>query len=270
MNVVYGGRGGTPYNLGWKYIGRGFTQTTHLSNYRKTTEYIRKQPGGENCPDLVEDPDALLEPEWAVRAAYADWMMKGVNKTSDTGSLYKVRKHINCGSPNAKFAPNGMSHAKRWYKRAGYVDWDAVLARDVEPQSETESEDEFAPKPPKGGVVETAKEVGEILVKSRTVRGAGGTMAGGGAIAVSKAAQKEAPADPVLNTAKDVGDQVTAYRDAFQPIRDLVTAIWPDNLADVTMLFAWIVIAGGLYAIYRRVKDELDGTHSGSDVEEED
>ncbi len=118
FRVVYGGREGTPQDQGDRYIGRGPTQITHLNNYRRVMQLIRKQPGGEKCPDLVKQPEALEQPEWGVRALFADWMDKGLNRTADTGSLLRVRKHLNLGNPNKRAKPNGMSEASRWLKRA--------------------------------------------------------------------------------------------------------------------------------------------------------
>ena len=138
MNIVYGGREGTPRTQGWKYIGRGPSQITHLDNYRAIMALIRAQPGGQACPDLIENPDALLDPEWGTRALFADWMEKGLNRTADTGYLLAVRKHLNTGSAHSKIKPHGMPAARKWLKQAKRIIPIATLGAGRAPEIEDE------------------------------------------------------------------------------------------------------------------------------------
>jgi len=48
--IVYGGREGTPWMAGGKYIGCGPFRITHLNGCRNAMKEIRKQRGGEGYP----------------------------------------------------------------------------------------------------------------------------------------------------------------------------------------------------------------------------
>lgn len=117
-DAVYGGREGTPVGQGHRYIGRGPTQITHLNNYRAICEEIRKQPGGASCPDLVDHPEALEQPEWGIRSAFADWHIKGCNRWADEDNVDAVSSVVNTGSPHRVSIVNGLDSRRRWLSRA--------------------------------------------------------------------------------------------------------------------------------------------------------
>lgn len=111
-DIVYGGREGTPWMQGSKYIGRGPTQITHLNNYARIADEIARQPGGRKL-DLVSKPELLEEPEWGVRSAFADWHIKGLSKWARMDDVESVSALLNTGSPHKKSITNHMNERKR-------------------------------------------------------------------------------------------------------------------------------------------------------------
>lgn len=120
-DIVYGDREGTPWMQGSRYLGRGGLQTTHLNGYALTYDEIRKQPGGSKCPNLVTNPEALEDPEWGVRAAFADWAIKGLNRWADADNCEMVSDALNTGNPYDKVKPLGLAERKRWVAKAKVV-----------------------------------------------------------------------------------------------------------------------------------------------------
>lgn len=105
--VVYGGREGTPPYDG-RYFGRGPLQTTHLNNYRTTGNEIAKQPGG-SAYDLVAKPELLAtDAELGVRAAFAEWKIKGLNTWADRDDCDAVSDVLNTGNNKDKVKPHGL------------------------------------------------------------------------------------------------------------------------------------------------------------------
>lgn len=127
-DVVYGGREGTPWMQGSRYIGRGPTQITHLDNYRAVGAEIQLQPGGQSV-DLVYNPDALAtEPELGVRAAFADWHLKRLSRWARADNTDAVSALLNTGSPHKTNIVNGLDRRRRWVARARGV-WPATVER---------------------------------------------------------------------------------------------------------------------------------------------
>lgn len=127
--VVYGGREGTPVMCG-KYIGRGPTQITHLSNYERIEEEIRKQPGGRGCPNLTNAPETLEQPEWGVRSAFADWHLKGLSRYARSDDVDSVSAALNTGSPAKKDITNNLDGRRRWTAKAKGI-WPATSDKDL-------------------------------------------------------------------------------------------------------------------------------------------
>lgn len=121
-DVVYGGphgREGTPPWQGSRYLGRGPLQTTHLNNYRAARDEIRKQPGGEACPDLVEHPETLsTDPEMGVRAVFAEWKIKGLKRWALADNCYTLSDILNTGNDKDAIKPWGMERRVRETARA--------------------------------------------------------------------------------------------------------------------------------------------------------
>jgi predicted chitinase len=126
-DIVYGGREGTPWMQGSRYIGRGPTQITHADNYKAIYAEILRQPGGRDCPDLIANPEALESPEWGVRSAFADWAIKGLSRYADQDSVDLVSDALNTGNVNDNVKPNGLTERRRAYARALGV-WPDALA----------------------------------------------------------------------------------------------------------------------------------------------
>jgi predicted chitinase len=135
-DIVYGGREGTPWMQGSRYIGRGPTQITHLDDYRAIYHEILRQPGGRDCPDLVAHPEALETPEWGVRSAFADWHLKRLSRYADQDSVELVSDALNTGNVNDNIKPHGLAERKRSYSRALGV-WPDMLAEGRTPTPET-------------------------------------------------------------------------------------------------------------------------------------
>ena len=89
-NKVYSGRmGNTEDGDGWKYHGRGLIQLTGKDNYTRCGEALDI--------DLVNNPDMLLEPEFAAESAGWFWRKHGLNQLADLGDWVAITKRINGG-----------------------------------------------------------------------------------------------------------------------------------------------------------------------------
>lgn len=121
-DVVYGGphgREGTPPWQGSRYIGRGPLQATHLNGYREVRDEIRRQPGGEACPDLVASPETLAtDPEMGVRAFFAGWHVKGLRRWALADDCDTLSDVLNTGNARDSVKPHGLDRRKRETARA--------------------------------------------------------------------------------------------------------------------------------------------------------
>lgn len=106
-NYVYSGRLGNSANVavgdGWKYRGRGIMQITGKENYLKCSITLY----GDDR--LVQKPDLLLEPEYALAAACWYWNSRKLNSYADEGDNNTISVKINGGTiglaeRNAKFS----------------------------------------------------------------------------------------------------------------------------------------------------------------------
>lgn len=121
-DVVYGGpqgREGTPPWQGSRYLGRGPLQTTHLNNYRAARDEIRRQPGGAECPDLVDQPETLAtDPEMGVRAVFAEWQIKGLRRWALADDCDTLSDVLNTGNARDNVKPHGLPRRQRETARA--------------------------------------------------------------------------------------------------------------------------------------------------------
>lgn len=89
-NKVYSGRmGNTEDGDGWKYHGRGLIQLTGKDNYIRCGEALGV--------DLVNNPELLLEFEYAAESAGWFWRKHGLNQLADLGDWVSITKRINGG-----------------------------------------------------------------------------------------------------------------------------------------------------------------------------
>jgi putative chitinase len=97
-NKVYankGGNGDEASGDGWLYRGRGLIQVTLRNNYRRAGQRLVNDP-----QHFLDNPDLLLEPEWAVRTAFDYWDSNDLNDYADRNSLAEFRnltRRINRG-----------------------------------------------------------------------------------------------------------------------------------------------------------------------------
>ena len=95
-NHIYGGEwgkknlGNTELGDGSKFHGRGLIQLTGRANYEKC--------GNAIGTDLLSNPNALLEPLYAVLSAGWFWSTKGLNSIADTWDTVTITKKINGGT----------------------------------------------------------------------------------------------------------------------------------------------------------------------------
>lgn len=86
---MYGRRlGNTAPGDGWKYRGRGLIQVTGKDNY--------KAVGDALGIDLVNNPDTLVRPEWALKSSIAWW--EGNIPDAIMGDTVRVSKRVNGGT----------------------------------------------------------------------------------------------------------------------------------------------------------------------------
>jgi predicted chitinase len=112
-DLVYGGREGTPWRQGSKYVGRGPTQITHLNNYKAIGEEIARQPGGDAF-DLVAKPQMLAnDPELGIRSAFADWHIKGLSRWAQKDDCDTLSDALNTGNIRDNVKPHGLPERRR-------------------------------------------------------------------------------------------------------------------------------------------------------------
>ena len=89
-NFVYAGRmGNLQDGDGWQFHGRGLIQLTGRENYANC--------GSGVGVDLIDNPDLLLTPQYAVLSAGWFWNKKGLNALADTQEYGAMTRRINGG-----------------------------------------------------------------------------------------------------------------------------------------------------------------------------
>lgn len=94
-NRVYANRmGNGPESSGdgWKFRGRGLVQLTGRSNYTQCSRDLF----GDDC--LVDNPDLVCEPEYAILSACWFWHKNKLNDICDRGDVVLLSKRINGGT----------------------------------------------------------------------------------------------------------------------------------------------------------------------------
>ena len=90
-NKVYAGRmGNTEEGDGWKYHGRGVIQLTGRENYERCGTAI--------SADLINQPQLLVEPYYAVLSAGWFWNKLGLNDLADAQEYGQMTRRINGGT----------------------------------------------------------------------------------------------------------------------------------------------------------------------------
>jgi putative chitinase len=93
-NKTYGGRmgnGDEHTGEGYKFRGRGLLQLTGKDNYKACSQALF-QDG-----TLLEDPDLLLDPYYAIHSACWFWSKNKLNQYADSGDFTTMTKKINGG-----------------------------------------------------------------------------------------------------------------------------------------------------------------------------
>lgn len=80
---------------GKKYLGRTAMQLTGKDNYRAFREWCRQE--GLDCPDFVEDPDAVNRDPWEGLVPIFYWQKRDLNRWADQGDVETITKKINGG-----------------------------------------------------------------------------------------------------------------------------------------------------------------------------
>jgi hypothetical protein len=83
------------YGGGPQYHGRGFVQTTHLSNYKRVQDILaaRGRP-----LDIVGNPDLLLDPEISAQAFCIYWTDHDLNTVCERQDWAEVRRRVYGGN----------------------------------------------------------------------------------------------------------------------------------------------------------------------------
>jgi putative chitinase len=93
-NKVYSnrmGNGDEASGDGWKFRGRGLIQLTGKSNYTKCSEAFFEDQ------TLLDDPDILLQPYYALNSACWFWNANKLNELADAQDIKMMTKRINGG-----------------------------------------------------------------------------------------------------------------------------------------------------------------------------
>jgi putative chitinase len=90
-NFVYAGRmGNLQDGDGWKFHGRGLIQLTGRENYANC--------GSSIGVDIIDNPDLLLTPQYAVLSAGWYWNKHGLNLLADSQEYGAMTRRINGGT----------------------------------------------------------------------------------------------------------------------------------------------------------------------------
>ena len=107
-NRVYAnrmGNGPEESGEGWYFRGRGIVQITGKNNYTKCSQSLFES----NV--LVENPDLLLETEYAIHSACWFWSAARLNELADIGDIKTMTKRINGGFIGLEDRINHYNHA---------------------------------------------------------------------------------------------------------------------------------------------------------------
>lgn len=91
---------------GVKYKGRGLIQVTGLANYRACGKALGL--------DLVNNPELLEQPKYAVASAGWYWNMRNINAACDADDIVRITKLVNGGT-------NHLTERTAYYKKAKSV-----------------------------------------------------------------------------------------------------------------------------------------------------
>ena len=94
-NRVYGGRmgnGDEHSGEGYKFRGRGPIQLTGKDNYAACSDFLFQDD------TLLQNPDMLLDPEYALHSACWFWWKNDLNNYADSADLVTMTKRINGGT----------------------------------------------------------------------------------------------------------------------------------------------------------------------------
>jgi len=111
-NKVYANRMGNGSELsgdGWKYRGRGLIQLTGKNNYLKFSKWYN------DSKIFVDNPDLLLQPQFAVLSAFFYWDVNNLNSyIVDNENAYNVCKAL---TKKINGGYNGLEERFRLYKK---------------------------------------------------------------------------------------------------------------------------------------------------------
>lgn len=105
-NRVYAnrmGNGNESSGDGYKYCGRGLIQLTGKNNYTECSKDMKI--------DIVNNPDLLLVPDYALKSACWFWNKNNLNQYADKDDITTITKRINGGL-------NGIESRKENFNRA--------------------------------------------------------------------------------------------------------------------------------------------------------
>lgn len=106
-DVVYGGRmGNNRDGDGFKYRGGGLLHLTGRQNYTLASIGI----GADR--KLVDQPDLIIQPEYAIKTALWFWKNKGCTRQANFGNFDEVCQIVNGGTNGLK--ERKILHAKVW------------------------------------------------------------------------------------------------------------------------------------------------------------
>jgi putative chitinase len=107
-NRVYGGRmgnGDEASGEGYKFRGRGPIQLTGKDNYTACSDFLFQDD------TLLQNPDMLLDPEYALHSACWFWWKNDLNNYADSADLVTMTKRINGGTIGLEDRIKHYNHA---------------------------------------------------------------------------------------------------------------------------------------------------------------
>jgi len=111
--VRYEGRkdlGNTQKGDGKRFMGHGLIQVTGRHNHARVRDKLRKRFPALQVPDFEQEPEKLMQAQWAALSACDYWDDHNINALADAGDFTAVTRAINGGT-------NGLADRQaRWAK----------------------------------------------------------------------------------------------------------------------------------------------------------
>lgn len=99
------------------YIGRGYEQVTHRSNYAAFGVWCKARGLISDADYFVKNPSRLADIRWAWLGGVWFWQANNIWKYGNKGDFLATQQAVNLGSSRigSKYIPSGIAERRKWY-----------------------------------------------------------------------------------------------------------------------------------------------------------